>query len=201
MKVDLRPDFDVTDASCKECTGKSLKEWSAVLDAASPANRREAIQYIYGEIGAKDAWWPTTVWVEHEKHKGVVRKDGRGEGYNICVTKTVAAPVSAVYAAFTGDELKNWFGASASFDEQGRVDDGDGNGGELLRVRKDKDLRFKWNTKGSEDESQVDVMFAEKAGKTGITLNHGRIQSRAEADGLRRAWGEAFDRLKKNLEA
>ena len=69
MKVELRADFDVTDASCKECTGKSMKEWSAALDAASPANRREAIQYLYGEMG-KDAWWPTTVWVEHEKHKG-----------------------------------------------------------------------------------------------------------------------------------
>ena len=51
MKVELRPDFDVTDDSCKECTGKSLKEWSAALDAASPANRREAIQYLYGEMG------------------------------------------------------------------------------------------------------------------------------------------------------
>jgi uncharacterized protein YndB with AHSA1/START domain len=199
MKIELRPDYDVTDDSCKECTGKSLKEWSEALDAASPANRREAIQYLYGETG-KDAWWPTTIWVEHEKHKGVLQKDGRGEGYNICVTKTIAAPVNEVYEAFTGAGLTSWFGDKATFDENGRIDDGEGNGGELLRVRKDKDLRFKWHTNGLTDDSQVDVMFAEKAGKTGITLNHGRIQTRAEADGLRRAWGEAFDRLKKNLE-
>jgi uncharacterized protein YndB with AHSA1/START domain len=68
-------------------------------------------------------------------------------------------------------------------------------------VRQDKDLRFTWNTKGSTDDAQVDVMFAETAGKTGMTPTHGRIQTRAEADGLRRAWGEAFDRLKKRLEA
>ncbi len=33
-------------------------------------------------------------------------------------------------------------------------------------------------------------------GKTTINCYHKRIATRAEADGLRRAWGEALDRLK-----
>ena len=199
MKVELKPDFEVSDASCKECTGKSLAEWSEALKAASPASRREAIQYLYGEMN-KDPWWPTTAWVEHEKRLNVLQKDGKAEGYNICVTKSVKAPASTVYEAFTGPSLTEWIGEGASFEEGGRFEDGDGNGGEVLRARPGKDLRFAWATTGSQDSSQVDVMFAEKDGKTGITLNHGRIQSRAEADGLRRAWGDALTKLKAILE-
>ena len=195
MKVELRPDFEVSDESCKNCTGRTLKEWSAALDAASPATRRDAVQFLYGEMN-KDAWWPTTAWVEHEKLKGIVQKDGRGEGYNICVTKSIASPIADVYEAFTGADLAKWFGDAAKFEEAGRIEDGDGNGGDMLRARKDKDLRFTWKTAGLDDDSQVDVAFADNKGKTGITLNHGRIQSRAEADGLRRAWGEALTRLK-----
>jgi hypothetical protein len=47
----------------------------------------------------------------------------------------------------------------------------------------------------------VDVAFAAKGSKTGITLNHTRIQARDEADGLRAAWTAAFDRLKTALES
>lgn len=198
MKVDLKPDFEVSDASCKSATSKTFAEWSAALDVASPATRRDAIQYLYEQ--AKDARWATTIWVEYERANGKHQKDGRIEGYNICVTKTVAQPVDKVYSAWTKG-LNAWFEDGASFEENGRIGDSLGNGGELLRVRPDKDLRFAWKTAGGDDDSQVDVMFADKGGKTGITLNHARIQTRAEAGGLRRAWGEAFDRLKKQLES
>ena len=50
-------------------------------------------------------------------------------------------------------------------------------------------------------ESRGSKSLADKGkGRTGITLTHNRIQTRAEADGLRAAWGTAFDRLKSVLE-
>ncbi len=152
----------------------------------------------------KDAWWSTTVWVEYERAKGIVnKKDGRIEGYNICVTKTVAASVANVYSAFTmSAQLSKWFGAGVTAQAKvgGQFQDKDGNSGEFLRVRPNKELRFTW-TGGNADTTQVDVAFADKGkGKTGITLTHNRIQTRAEADGLRAAWGLAFDRLKSQLE-
>jgi uncharacterized protein YndB with AHSA1/START domain len=198
MQVDLKPDFEVSGASCKSVTGKTFTEWSAALDAAAPATRRDAIQFLYDN--AKDAWWATTIWVECERANGKFQKDGRIEGYNICVTKTIAQPIDKVYAAWTKSP-DAWFEDGAKFEENGRIEDSLGNGGELLRVRPNKDLRFAWKTAGGNDGSQVDVMFADKGGKTGITLNHGRIQTRAEADGLRKAWGEALDRLKKQQES
>jgi uncharacterized protein YndB with AHSA1/START domain len=205
MKVEYKSDFLVTDAACKEATGRTLKDWYKALDArGTNLQRRDTVQWLSGEMD-KDIWWSTTVWVEYERSKGVVnKKDGLIEGYNICVTKSIAASVADVYSAFSKpDELAKWFGkgVKASVVDGGSFEDKDGNSGEYLRVRPNKDLRFTWKGIGSDSATQVDVAFADKGkGKTGITLTHNRIQTRAEADGLRAAWGDAFDRLKAQLE-
>ena len=209
MQVEYKSDFPVTDAACKKGTGKTLKEWFAELDAQPDLNqkRRDAVSWIYDTIKAKssDVWWPTTIWVEYERvHKVVNRKDGRAEGYNICSTKTIAATVADVYAAWTdAAALAQWFGKKVKADvaDGGKWADGDGNSGEYLRVRANKDLRFTFNHADAEAPTLVDVTIADKAkGKTGLTLMHQRIQNRQEADGLRNAWSQAFDRLKQHLE-
>ena len=206
MIVELTPDFEVSDASCRNETGKTLKQWFAAMEKHpdNPLSRRDAINWLYAEMN-KNIWWPTTVWVEYERSKGVVnKKDGLGEGYNICVTKTINAPVSAIYELWTkNDLLKKWWGnrTRATVKNDGTFDDGDGHTGTYLRVRDDKDLRFNWLSSPESHVTQVDVSFADKGkGKTGITLNHQRIQSRDEADGLRRAWSIAFEQLKKLAE-
>ncbi|MDX2033617.1 MAG: SRPBCC domain-containing protein, partial [Blastocatellia bacterium] len=61
----------------------------------------------------------------------------------------------------------------------------------------DKDLRLSFENPAFSAPMQVDALFQDKGkGKTGLTVNHTRIQTRAEADGLRAAWAEALDRLK-----
>jgi uncharacterized protein YndB with AHSA1/START domain len=206
MHVEYKSDFPVTDAACKSSTGQTLKAWFKALDERGDSlPRRDTVQWLFGEMN-KDIWWSTTVFVEYERSKGIVnKKDGRIEGYNICVTKTIAASVSDVYSAFSQQaELAKWFGSGvkASIEDGGTFVDKDGNSGEYLRVRPDKDLRFSWKGTDSKAATQVDVAFADKGkGKTGITLTHNRIQDRAEADGLRAAWGDAFDRLKSLLES
>ncbi len=205
MKVEYKSDFPVTDAACKSSTGRTLKQWYQALDARGEnLQRRDTVQWLYGEM-PREAWWSTTVWVEYERSKGIVnKKDGRIEGYNICVTKTIMASVEEVCSAFTQPAvLGKWFGTGtkATVQDGGSFEDKDGNSGNYLRVRPNKDLRFTWMGSGSETPTQVDVAFADKGkGKTGITLTHNRIQTRAEADGLRAAWSAAFDRLKLHLE-
>lgn len=209
MQVEFTSDFPVSDAACRKATGKTLKEWFAILDGKPDINRqrRDAIRWLFAEIGeGSDPWWSTTIWVEYERAHGIVnRKDGRIEGFNICVTKTIAAPVADVYAAFTDAKLlKKWFGKStkATVRDKGTFDDGDGNSGEYLRVRENKDVRFTWQNADADAPTLVDVAIADKGkGKSGITLQHQRIQNRKEADGLRRAWTAAFETLKKLLEA
>lgn len=199
MKIELTPDFPVTEDACHSATGRTISQWIEALEAQGDSlrTRRDAIQWLYAEM-KKDPWWSVTVWVEMERRKGIVKKDGKGEGYNICSTKTVNAPLSKVYAAFAGPGDLAWFGGKAESDHS--LKSSEGHAGQAIRVRADKDLRYAWQTVGMPDPTEVDVMFAEKGGKTGITLNHNRIPTREEADGLRRAWGEALSRLKTELE-
>lgn len=208
MLVEFKSDFKVTDAECRKATGKTLKEWFKELEGHPEFNRkrREAIQLMYDATGrGSDVWWPTTIWVEYEKSLGIVnKKDGLAEGFNICCTKTISASVADVYKAWTSAKgLATWFGSDvkAKIADKGPWSDGDGNTGEFLRVRENKDLRFTWNNSDAEAPTLVDVTFQDKGnGKTGLMLNHQRIQNRAEADGLRNAWSAAFEQLKATIE-
>ncbi|MCB0826002.1 MAG: hypothetical protein KDC26_07415 [Armatimonadetes bacterium] len=201
MKVELKPDFEVSDASCKESTGKTLQEWYAWIESEHPGKgRRDVVNAIYNATGrGSNVWWPTTIWVEYEASKGIVKKDGLGEGYSPCCTKLIAAPVDEVYKAFTTD--MGWCGIPGTAEEGKTVTDDGGNELTWLRLRPGKDVRFDWKTKGIDNIVRVDVtMVDNKKGKTQLNVMPSRVQTRDEADGLRNAWGEANDTLKAKLE-
>ncbi|MBN9504237.1 MAG: hypothetical protein BGO01_01885 [Armatimonadetes bacterium 55-13] len=201
MKVNLQPDFPVTNDAAKEATGKTLDQWFAELDAAEglKIGRRECNQYLV-KAGV-EPWWCTTISVEYEAHHKKTEKDGKLKGYFICSTKTIAAPVERIYAAWTTSaDLDQWLGAGSKINltEGGTYENADGNKAEFKRIRQNKDLRFTWK---AGDDSLVDMSVQDKGnGKTYLLVNHDRIQTRAEADGLRAAWANAIDQLKKLVE-
>ena len=198
MNIELRPDFPVTDEAVLAQTGRSLQDWYGVIEGAGLTDkRRDAIQLIYDQTGrGKDVWWPTTIWVEYERARGVVKKDGRPEGYNICCTKGFKLtpeelfPHFATEAAF-GAWVMGWFGEM----KEGAAFRCGACEGEVGRIRPAKDIRLAWQSPGF-GPSEVEIQFTVTAGKTTINCFPKRIATRDEADGLRRAWGEALDRLK-----
>jgi hypothetical protein len=198
MKVDYTPDFPVTDEACRAATGRPLAEWYARIDAAGLADkRRDAIQLVYNETNrGKDVWWPTTIWVELERARGIVKKDGRAEGYNICCTKGFKQAPDEVFPHFASEAafaawVPGWQGAIAE-GTPFRCGDAVGTVG---RIRPAKDVRMTWQGPGY-PPTEIEIQFNVIGGKTTINFYHKRIQTRDEADGLRRAWGEALDRLK-----
>jgi len=205
VKYDFASDHPVSNEAAKAATGKSLKEWYATLDARDglKQGRRAINTFLYEQ--KMDPWWCTTIAIEYEKHHDLRKKDGLFEGYFICSTKTIAAPVEDVFGAWTtGDKLSKWLGSStkASVVDGGTYENKDGDRGTFLRVRGNKDLRMTFENPAFSAPTQIDVQFQDKGkGKTGVLLNHTRIQTRAEADALRRAWADAFDRLKTICEA
>jgi len=205
MRYTLEPEHPITDAAAKIATGRTLGEWFAALDTfgGREKGRRAVNTYLVDQ--KVDPWWCTTIAVEYEKQHDARLKDGLFEGYFICATKTVAAPVEAVYAAWTTNEaLSHWFGPGTSADvrDGGSYANADGDRGTFQRVRANKDLRLTFENPAFSAPTQVEAQLQDKGkGKTGLLVNHKRIQSRAEADGLRAAWGEALDRLKKHCES
>lgn len=204
MTVENKADFVVDDASCRANTGKTLIEWFAELDAFDglKKGRRDSVQHINATV--KDAWWPTTIYVEYERHHGIVKKDGLAEGYSICATKTISAPIEKTYAIWTDPK-----GFAEMFGDGGRQDLSEGGSlscdggckGTFSRIRPNKDLRFSWEHPGCSAPMTVDVMFQDNKGKTLMNVMTSRIQTRGEADGLRNAWAAALNRLKQLAEA
>jgi len=73
--------------------------------------------------------------------------------------------------------------------------------GAFIRVRPDKDLRLTWEHKGCKGPMQLDVMFQTAQDKCLMNVMTSRIQTRPEADGLRRGWAETLSRLKSLCES
>jgi uncharacterized protein YndB with AHSA1/START domain len=200
MKCTLKPDHPVTNEAAKAATGKTLDQWFAELDKQDglKQGRRANNSYVYEQ--KVDLWWCTTIAVEYERRHDVRKKDGLLEGYFICSTKTIGAPPAEVFKAWTNAaELSKWFGAGskAEVKDGGTYQNKDGDKGTFLRVRQNKDIRMTWENPAFSSATQVDVQFQDKGkGKTGLLVNHTRIQTRAEADGLRVAWAATLDQLK-----
>ena len=200
MKFAPKSDHPVTNDAARAATGKTLDQWFKELDKLDglKLGRREINNRLYEQ--KLDPWWCATIAVEYEKHHDVRKKDGLYEGYFVCSTQTVAAPPADVFKAWAnGAELSKWFGtgSKAEVKDGGSFENKDGDKGTFLRVRQNKDLRMTFEHPGLSAPTQVDVQFQDKGkGKTGLLVNHTRIQTRAEADGLRAAWAQALDRLK-----
>lgn len=206
MKIAKLDSPDISDATCKAKTGKTMQQWFAALDTAGgiAKGRREMTNFVYGQID-KDAWWAATIVVEYERARGQKEKDGKPTGYSICSTKTIAAPLGDVFRAFgTAKTLDAWLGkgTTIAFKDGGRFENADGDRATIKRIRADKDIRLTWDRSDLGPGTAVEVMFADKGkGKTGITLNHTRIQTRREADSIREGWSASLEALKAHIES
>jgi len=204
MKVSNTPDHPVNDDACQSATGKTFAEWFAHLDSIDGLKKGRRESMVTMEQPGKDPWWPTTIYVAYEEHHGVKKKDGLAEGFTICCTKNIAAPVDKVYRTWTDPgSFAEMFGDNGRQDarEGGQVACDAGCQGTFSRVRENKDLRFSWEHPGCTAPMTVDVQFQDNKGKCLMNVMTSRIQTRAEADGLRAAWAEALTRLKALSEA
>ena len=204
MRVTNKSDFPVTDAGCKKATGKTLKQWFTELDTIDGLKQGRKASSLHIYTDKVDPWWPTTIYVEYEAHHGVTKKDGLAEGYTICVTKTIKAPVNKVYKIWTDPrQFAEMFGDDGrqALEEGGSISCKGGSQGTFLRIRPNKDLRFTWEHTGCTAPMRVDVQFQDAKGKCLMNVMTSRIQTRPESDGLRNAWAEALTRLKSLCES
>lgn len=204
MKVQLKAEKDVSDAGVKSATGKSRKEWFTLLDGlGGPEKGRRAIgDHLVGTLKL-DPWWSATFVVEYEAARGIVEKDGKPKGYTICATKAIKATPERCFAAFaSAAELDGWLGPKTALDLKpgGSLSNADGNAADVLKVTEGKAIRLLWKDPAAAPGTPVEVKLSPAAGKCTVMVTHERLQTRAEADGLRAAWGAALDRLKARLE-
>lgn len=204
MKIQLKPEHAHDEAATKTATGRSLGEWFSLLDqfGGPSKGRREIGQYLVGELKL-DPWWSTTITTEYEVAHGLREKDGRPKGYTICATKSIAADAERCGVEFSSAAaLDGWLGGGHELDfrDGGSLRNADGNQATIKKINPGKTLKLVWTQPDAAPDTPVEIKFAPAGAKTTVMVTHERLQSRAEADGLRAAWGEALDRLKRRIE-
>ena len=204
MKVDLKADHAVGDDSVRAATGKALGEWFQAIDAkgGTALGRRETGNWLAGELKV-DPWWATTIYHEYEIARGVLEKDGKPKGYTVCATKSLKVDPKTAYAAFASARaLDAWFGPKHVLElkEGGRFANADGNRATVKKFTPEKAIRLLWEDEGLTMPTPVEIKFAPAGAKTTVMVTIDRLQNRAEADGYRKAWGEALERLKAHVE-
>ena len=205
MKVDLKSDHLVNDASCKAATGKTLTDWFKALDkhGGIEIGRRMLGQWLMKELDV-EPWWSATILHEYEIARGDLATDGKPKGFSICPTKSIKASAKTCFAAFADAKaLDGWFGARHDVDlrDGGYWRNADGNRAVIRKVNAGKNIRLIAEDKGLTQPTPVEIKFEAKGASCTVMVAIERLQTRAEADGYRRAWSAALDKLKAHLEA
>lgn len=205
MKIKLESDRPVDDATAKAETGRTLGEWFALLDArGGPAKgRRDIGQHLLVEHKVTP-WWAAALNIAYEAHHGLCEKDGRAKGYTICATKSVKAPPEACYPLLASPAgLDRWLGPGTQGEvaDGGAISNADGNRAAVRKVNPNKVVRLVWEQPDAAPGTPVEIKLEPAGAKTTIMVTHDRLQTQADADGFRRAWGEALDRFKVAVES
>ncbi|MBL8299497.1 MAG: SRPBCC domain-containing protein [Rhodanobacteraceae bacterium] len=202
MRIECLSDHAVDTVAA--ATGRSFTQWFGEIDSwgGVALGRREINQRLL-DAHKVDPWWITTINVEYEIARGLKEKDGRAKGYTICATKSIKAAPAACYDSFASTTaLNRWFGPghALSFTDGGSLHNGDGNRALIRKLSPGKAIKLIWQQADAAPDTPVEIKFAPAGAKTTVMVTHERLQNRADADGLRRAWGEALEKLKQVIE-
>jgi uncharacterized protein YndB with AHSA1/START domain len=169
----------LTDDAVRIKTGKPWEEWCKILDKAGARmmDHREIALLLQNQIGLS-RWWSNMVAVGYENERGI-RQDARGEPlgkrYQVTVSKLVAVPRPAVWAACKDPgTLVRWL-PDAKF--------------EISKSVPHRILHLAWP-----DHTRVSIRFHERRGKTRVVVSHRKV---AESDSKRvqNYWSAALERL------
>ncbi len=173
----------MSDAAVQARTGRAWAEWVEALDAidATKLSHGEIAKHLYEKLGV-DGWWAQMVTVGYERIRGLRDKgQRRGGGYEINKSKTYPVSVRRMFEAVSTPR-----GRKAWLPERGIA---------VRKATRDKTVRMTWS-----DGTSVEVYFIDKgAAKSQVTLQHRKLASKAEAEKMKRYWGERLDALAATL--
>src|SRR5437879_1898240 len=174
----------MSDEAVKAKTGKTWKQWFAILDkaGAKKMNHQEIARYLNTEQGV-GPWWQQMVTVTYEQARGLRKPHERPDGYQISVSRTVNVPIAKLYNAFANDKArKAWL-----------AEDG-------LAVRKataNKSMRVTWN----DVKTSLEINFYPKGDDKGqVVVQHSKLPNAKASATMKTYWTRALDRLRASLE-
>jgi uncharacterized protein YndB with AHSA1/START domain len=175
----------VGDEAIRAKTGKTWREWIALLDAAGARamSHREIAALLGARFGAERAWWWQTITVGYEQARGRRRTHERPDGFEISGTRTIAASATAAYRAFADRRVLDRWLPDAKLT--------------ITSAKPPRSIRFAWGA-----GTRGDVAFLPVGpGKTRVTVQHRRLATAAAAARFKGYWRRGLDRLERTLRA
>jgi hypothetical protein len=169
----------MSDEAVQAKTGKTWKEWFAILDkaGAKKLSHQEIVKYLSAEQGV-GPWWQQMVTVTYEQARGLRNKHQKPNGYEITVSRTLNQPVAKLFKWFSDEKLrKRWL-------EEDRLS--------TRTAIPNKSLRLNW----IDGKTTLQVSFVAKTpDKTQVVVQHFKLPSAAASTKMKTYWGKALDRL------
>ena len=159
-------------------TGKDWNEWFELLDEDGAVEMKHAdIARMVQEQHDVSGWWAQMVTVEYERERGLREVHQTARGFEVSVSKTVAAGVAEVYSAWEDEALRGrWLGVP-------------------IKVRKsnvDKSMRIEMGEVGS----NVAVHFYAKGqDRSQVVVQQTKLADKGEVESQRAFWKEALSTL------
>lgn len=176
---------NISSDSVRAKTGKDWSEWFTLLDgdnaAALPHKQIAELLSTKYEV---PAWWCQMVTVGYEQARGLRVIHQKADGFSAGASKTLSAPLSALYAACTDETLRpKWIGSKTYA---------------ITKATPNKSVRIAWGKGGA---TRVDFgLYAKGKTKSQLTIQHAKLGSADEVAQMKIYWGKALDKLKLLLE-
>ncbi len=173
----------ISSAAVKKATGKTWPQWLALLDQAGARKltHRGIVQWLDRQPRLAD-WWRQMVAVGYEQARGLRLKHQKADGFEISVSKTMAAPVDRAFAAWKNSDLRErWLPRTP------------------LTIRKatpHKSIRILWS-----DGTCVSVNFWPKGPlKCQVVPQHSKLTTPGAAEKMKTFWTGKLEALRVFLE-
>ena len=172
----------ISTTAVAKATGHGWNYWLKALDKAGAATlpHGEIAKLLSKTLGLKQPWWVQMIAAAYEQARGLRQPRERKNGLAATVTRTVAVPINALYAAW----------------EEGRRGDWLPDAIEVRRATKNKSMKITWP-----DGSGIDVNFYDKGGnKAVVAIEQTQLPDSTAVKAVKDVWTAALDRLKNKLE-
>lgn len=176
----------ITDKVVVPKTGKTMADWFEILDEKG-AKKLDS-HGIYELITSIDDLEPLGEWncgllsTSYQWDRGLRERGEKKDGFEISVSKTIAAPVAMLYSAWLDEGLrKKWLSEKIT----------------ITKSTEDKSVRVLW----SDDPTRLSVdLYPKGDGKSQMVVQHLKISDSETATRLKDFWAERLNTLKGILE-
>src|SRR6185437_5379375 len=172
-------------AATEKATGRTNEQWFAVLDEWGAAERTHAeIARWLAEQPGVSSWWAQMLTVAYEQARGRRVRHQRPDGFTITASKTIAVPVTDLFAAFIEEAHRAQWLPDAPLT--------------VRTATASRSARYDWG----DGSTRVNVGFTARTDRSStIALSHERLPDADAAEEMKAWWRARLTELKALLEA